>query len=77
VTSLPASSSSFNILSSGGKVIIATPHEKALAYDTLHYAPARRVGNMLYVSGVIVYRLPEQADDTPAFMGHIRRAFHT
>ena len=39
----------------GGEVIIPGPGG-AYAHDTVGYAPARRAGDTLYVSGAIVFR---------------------
>lgn len=64
-----------HILSSGGEVVIATAREKAAAYDQFHYAPARRVGDTLYVSGVVVGRREGEGKDTAAFKAQVRRAF--
>ncbi len=72
----PPALSALIIPSSGGEVVVATPADKELDYDTLHYAPARRIGNVLYVSGVIVERLQDEHNDTAAFKDQIRRGFH-
>ena len=62
------------IPSSGGEVIIPNAqHQKA--YDEIRYAPARRVGDTLYVSGVIVGRAPGEGTDAEAFKTQVRRAF--
>ena len=65
------------IASAGGEVVIATDDERRVAYDTLHFAPARRAGNVLYVSGVIVRRLAHEGNDEAAFRDQTRRAFRT
>jgi enamine deaminase RidA (YjgF/YER057c/UK114 family) len=57
-----------------GEVIIPSPAAKR-AYDEIHYAPARRVGDMLYISGVIVGRAPDEGTDAEAFKSQVRRAF--
>lgn len=60
----------------GGEVII--PVERAQkAYDEIKYAPARRVGDTLYVSGVIVFRAPDEGTDPESFKKQVRRAFTT
>jgi len=41
----------------GGEVILSTPAEHT-AYDDWNYAPARRAGDYVYVSGVVVARQP-------------------
>ena len=63
------------IPSSGGEVVIATAAEKAGAYDQFHFAPARRVGDMLYISGVVAGRREGEGKDAAAFKAQVRRAF--
>jgi len=67
--------SPIHIPASGGEVVIATAAEKAVAYDQFHYSPARRVGDMLYLSGVVVGRRDGEGKDTAAFKDQVRRAF--
>lgn len=58
----------------GGEVIIPTErHQKS--YDEIKYAPARRVGDTLYVSGVIVGRAKDEGTDPESFKKQVRRAF--
>ena len=64
-----------HIPSSGGEVVIATAAEKTSAYDQYHYAPARRVGDTLYVSGVVAGRREGEGKDVTAFKAQVRRAF--
>jgi len=64
-----------HIPSSGGEVLIATAAEKASAYDQFHYSPARRVGDTLYVSGVVAGRREGEGKDVAAFKAQVRRAF--
>ena len=64
------------IPSSGGEVIIPAERAKK-AYDEIKFAPARRVGDMLYVSGVIVARAPDEGTDPDSFKKQVRRAFTT
>lgn len=60
----------------GGEVII--PSERAQkAYDEIKFAPARRAGDMLYVSGVIVGRGKDEGTDPESFKKQVRRAFTT
>jgi enamine deaminase RidA (YjgF/YER057c/UK114 family) len=63
------------IPSSGGEVVIATAAEKATAYDQYHYSPARRVGDTLYISGVVAGRREGEGKDSAAFKAQVRRAF--
>jgi len=58
----------------GGTVVIPSPRHRQV-YDTYGYAPARRVGDMLYVSGAIIFRLPEEGIDAVAFEAQTRRTF--
>ena len=62
------------IPASGGEVILPDQAAKD-AHDKYRYAAARRVGNTLYVSGVIVNRRDGEGRDVPAFKAQIRRAF--
>jgi enamine deaminase RidA (YjgF/YER057c/UK114 family) len=61
------SEKAIHIPSSGGEVLIATATEKAVAYDQYHYSPARRVGDTLYISGVVVGRREGEGKDIAAF----------
>lgn len=58
----------------GGVAVIPTPGSQR-AYDDMHYAPARRAGDYLYVSGVIAGPAPGEARDAEAFKLQARRAF--
>src|SRR5215469_92181 len=69
------SEKTIHIPSSGGEVLIASPAEKASAYDQYHYSPARRVGDTLYISGVVVGRRNGEGKDIAAFKAQVRRAF--
>ncbi len=58
----------------GGEVIIPSAgHQRA--YDDYNYAPARRAGDTLYVSGVIVGPVGEEGTGAAAFEAQVRRAF--
>jgi len=62
------------IPSSGGEVIIpSAPHKQA--YDAIQFAPARRAGDTLYVSGVIIGPVGKEGTDAAAFETQTRRAF--
>jgi enamine deaminase RidA (YjgF/YER057c/UK114 family) len=69
------SEKAIHIPASGGEVVIATAAEKASAYDQYHYSPARRVGDTLYISGVVAGRRDGEGKDTAAFKDQVRRAF--
>jgi len=45
------------------------------AYDDFKYAPARRAGDFLYISGVIAGRRGNEGKDEAAFKASVRRAF--
>jgi enamine deaminase RidA (YjgF/YER057c/UK114 family) len=59
---------------SGGAVVLPTPADKQI-YDRFHYAAARRVGDLLFISGVVVGRRPGEGNDVAAFKAQTRRAF--
>jgi enamine deaminase RidA (YjgF/YER057c/UK114 family) len=56
-----------------GAVILPTESAKK-AHDEYRYAAARRVDNMVYLSGVIVNRRSGEGNDVPAFKLQVRRA---
>jgi enamine deaminase RidA (YjgF/YER057c/UK114 family) len=58
--------------SSGGEVIIPSAGHRR-AYDEVGYAPARRAGDTLYVSGAIVFRADGEGTDAGAFEAQVRR----
>ena len=57
----------------GGEVILPDEGAKS-AHDNWRYAAARRVGDMVYVSGVVVHRMPNEGKDVAAFKVQTRRA---
>jgi enamine deaminase RidA (YjgF/YER057c/UK114 family) len=70
----PSTTWPMKIPAPGGEVIL--PDERAKqAHDENRYAAARRVGDMLYVSGVIVNRRENEERDAQAFKLQTRRAF--
>lgn len=58
--------------SSGGEVIIPSRGGQH-AHDAVGYAPARRAGDTLYVSGAIVFRGEGEGTDLAAFEAQVRR----
>lgn len=58
--------------SSGGEVIIPSRGGQH-AHDEVGYAPARRAGDTLYVSGAIVFRAEGEGNDLAAFEAQVRR----
>jgi enamine deaminase RidA (YjgF/YER057c/UK114 family) len=57
----------------GGEVILPDEGAKQ-AHDEYRYAAARRVGDLVYVSGVIVHRRAGEGNDVAAFKLQARRA---
>lgn len=58
----------------GGEVVIPSAGAQR-AYDEVKYAPARRAGDFLYISGVIAGPRGAAERDGPAFTEQTRRAF--
>jgi len=58
----------------GGHVVIPSAGAQR-AYDDYHYAPARRAGDYLYISGVVVGPAPDDGRDVEGFKEQVRRAF--
>lgn len=58
----------------GGGVIISNARNQQ-AYDTIKYAPARRAGDTVYVSGVIIAPAPNETKDAAGLKASARRAF--
>ena len=58
--------------SPGGEVIIPSRGGQH-AHDVVGYAPARRAGDTLYVSGAIVFRGEGEGNDPAAFEAQVRR----
>lgn len=56
----------------GGEVIIPSRGGQH-AHDEVGYAPARRAGDTLYVSGAIVFRAEGEGTDVAAFEAQVRR----
>lgn len=57
-----------------GEVVLASEAEKR-AYDEYRYSAARRVDNMLYLSGVVIGRRDNEGKDVAAFKQQVRRGF--
>lgn len=56
----------------GGEVIIPSARHQQV-YDDVGYAPARRSGDTLYISGALVFRGPGEGNDQAAFDVQVRR----
>ena len=61
----------------GGEVILPTRKDQLQNHDQYLYSAARRAGDFVYLSGVIVGRLPGEGNDIEAFKGQLRRAYTT
>jgi enamine deaminase RidA (YjgF/YER057c/UK114 family) len=59
--------------SPGGEVVLPDAGAK-MAHDDWRYSAARRVGDMIYISGVIVNRNKGEGNDVAAFKIQARRA---
>ena len=69
----PAPTFPLHIPAPGGEVILPDAGAKE-AHDGWRYAAARRVGDTIYISGVIVNRRPNEGTDVAAFKLQARRA---
>ena len=58
----------------GGSVILGDKYD-ALAYNREGFAPARRSGDLLFISGIIVARRAGEGTDVESFKKETRRAF--
>lgn len=62
------------IPSPGGEVVLTGPRDES-AWTDLRYAPLRRVGDVVYLSGVVVGPRPGEGHDAAAFKAQARRTF--
>jgi enamine deaminase RidA (YjgF/YER057c/UK114 family) len=69
----PAVKYPLRIPSPGGEVILPDAAAKE-SHDKWRYAAARRIGDQIYVSGVVVYRGKNEGTDVAAFKLQVRRA---
>jgi enamine deaminase RidA (YjgF/YER057c/UK114 family) len=69
----PAAKYPLKLPAPGGEVILPTARD-AENHDEWRYAAVRRVDDMLYVSGVIVWRDGKEGNDVAAFKLQTRRA---
>lgn len=73
---LPAAAQEYpkKIPAPGGHALIpVAPMQRA--YDGYKFAPARRVGDFLYISGVIAGPMKGEGRDAEAFKAQVRRSF--
>ncbi|MFC3069040.1 Rid family hydrolase [Phenylobacterium soli] len=65
-----------HVAAPGGEAVIpAAPYQRA--WDEFHFAPARRAGDWLYISGVVAGPRPGEGHDVEAYKAQVRRAFRT
>jgi enamine deaminase RidA (YjgF/YER057c/UK114 family) len=57
-----------------GEVILPNAYDKQ-AYDDYGYAAVRRAGDLVFISGVVVGRRPDEGTDVAAFKDQVRRTF--
>lgn len=57
--------------------MVAVPASLAADVEQFHYAPARRAGDLVFVSGVVVANPSSEPMDTDAFKQALRRAFRS
>lgn len=76
LTAAPALAQTYpmRIPTPSGEVTIPDARHKP-AYDSYRYAPSRRAGDSVYVSGIITGRRPGEGNDVTAFKAQARRAF--
>lgn len=67
-------SAPLHIPAPGGEVILPDSHAR-MSYERGGYAAVRRAGDFLFLSGMIVYRRPDERNDVPAFKDQVRRTF--
>jgi enamine deaminase RidA (YjgF/YER057c/UK114 family) len=60
----------------GGEVILPSAGFER-TYEAVKYAPARRAGDFVYVSGVVAGPIGDEGRDAEAFRLQVRRAFST
>lgn len=58
----------------GGEVILGDKYD-GFAYDREGFAPVRRSGDLLFISGIIVARHPGEGTDVESFKKEVRRTF--
>jgi enamine deaminase RidA (YjgF/YER057c/UK114 family) len=63
-----------HIATRSGEVILPTARDQE-NYNQLGFAALRRVGNLVFLSGVVVGRRPDEGSDVEAFKAQVRRAF--
>lgn len=76
VAASPAAAQAYprTIPAPGGHVVITNAAAQK-AYDEIRFAPARRAGDFLYVSGLVIAPYGSEGRDVESFKAHTRRAF--
>jgi enamine deaminase RidA (YjgF/YER057c/UK114 family) len=73
-SSPPVATAPIHIPTNSGEVILPNAYDKD-AYDKYGYAAVRRAGDMVFISGVVVGRRPDEGTDVTAFKDQVRRSF--
>jgi len=63
-----------HIPTSNGDVILASERDRQ-EYDAYGFAPVRRAGDLVFISGIVAGRRPGDGTDVKAFKTEVRRAF--
>jgi enamine deaminase RidA (YjgF/YER057c/UK114 family) len=70
----PLLAAPIHIPTHSGEVILPNAYDKQ-AYDDFGYAAVRRAGDLVFISGVVVGRRPDEGTDVAAFKDQVRRTF--
>ncbi len=73
---MPLDSTIQHVASPGGEIVLQTERD-FFAYRKWRYAPARRAGDYIYVSGVIVARSADQPATQDSFKIAMRQTFES
>jgi len=71
---MPPGTTPGRISAPGGEVIIGDKYD-GFAYARENFAPVRRSGDLLFISGIIVARRPGEGTDVESFKNEVRRTF--
>lgn len=61
----------------GGEVVISNAIERDVHYGEWHFAPVRRAGDFVFLSGVVAGPRKDEARTPEAYKAQLRRAFKT
>ena len=70
----PPQTAPSHIPAPGGEVILGDKYD-GFAYDRESFAPVRRSGDLLFISGIIVARRAGEGTDVETFKNEVRRTF--